>query len=123
MDTANTLRHMLEHFTPEDNKNDDDDDDHRQGTLQSQLPISTADDKGFTTVEIRNSIGSLGNKKAPGEDGITGGIYKNALEIFPKYITAMYNGCLNTGVFPIRWKRAMLFQITKPGKDNSEDVT
>jgi len=65
----------------------------------------------------------LGNKKAPGEDGITSDIYKNAFEIFPKYITAMYNGCLNRGVFPIRWKIAKLFPITKPGKDNSEDIT
>jgi hypothetical protein len=65
----------------------------------------------------------LGNKKAPGEDGITGEINKNAFEIFPKYITAMYNGCLNRGVFPIRWKRAKLFPITKPGKNNSEGVS
>jgi len=65
----------------------------------------------------------LGNKKAPGEDGITGEIYKSAFEIFPRYITAMYNGCLNRGVFPTRWKRTKLIPITKPGKDNCEDVT
>ena len=74
---------MLEHFTPDDNNEDDD--DHRRARLQSQLHISTADDKEFTTVEIRNAIGSLGNKNAPGEDGITGGIYKSAFEIVPIY--------------------------------------
>ena len=86
-DTVDTLRHMLERFTPEDNNNEDD--DHRRARLQSQLPTSTADDIEFTTVEIRNVIGDLGNKKAPGEDGITDEMYKSDFEIFPIYITAM----------------------------------
>jgi len=121
-DTADTLQYMLEHFISEDdNKNDDE--DHRHARLQSQLPTGTADDKEFTVLEIRNAIESLGNKKAPGEDGITGEIFKSAFEIFPSYITAIYNGCLNRGVFPTRWKRSKLFPITKPGKDNCEDVT
>jgi len=65
----------------------------------------------------------LGNKKAPGEDGFKGEIYKSACKIFSRYITAMYNGCLNRGVFPMRWKGTKLITITKPDKDNSEDVT
>jgi len=65
----------------------------------------------------------MGNKKAPGEDGITGEIYKSAFEIFPSYITAIYNGCLKRGIFPLRWKRARLIPITKPGKENSKDVS
>jgi len=112
---------MLEHFTPEDDI--DDDAEHRRARLQSQLSISTAEDKEFTTAEIKNAIGSLGNKKAPGDDGITGEIYKSAFKIFPRYITAMYNGCLNRGVFPTRWKRTKLIPITKPGKDKCEDAT
>jgi len=64
----------------------------------------------------------LGNKKAPGEDRIKGEIYKSAFEIFPRYITAIYNCCLNRGVFPMRWKRTKLVPITKPGKENSEDI-
>ena len=119
-DTADTLQYMLEHFTPEDDNKDDD--IHRRARAQSQLPIGTDDDKEFTALEIRNAIESLGNKKAPGEDGITGEIYKSAFEIFPSYLTAIYNGCLNRGVFPTRWKRTKLIPITKPGKDNCEDV-
>jgi len=46
------------------------------------------------------------NKKAPGEDGISGEIYKSAFENFPSYITAIYNGCLKGGVLSLRWKRA-----------------
>ena len=64
----------------------------------------------------------MGNKKMPGEDGITGEIYKSSFEIFPNYVTAMYNDCLRRGVFPVRWKGAKLLPITKPGKENSKDV-
>jgi len=70
--------------------------------LQSQEPLDTADNKDFTLEEIRNAIESMGNKEAPGEDRITGEIYKSTYEIFPNYIIAMYNKCLRRGVFPVR---------------------
>jgi hypothetical protein len=49
---------------------------------------------------MRNAVESMNNNKAQGEDGITGEIFKQAFENFPKYITAMYIGCLLKGVFP-----------------------
>jgi hypothetical protein len=61
----------------------------------------------------------MDNKKATGEDGITGKIYKHAFNIFPKSITAMYNRCLTLEVFPKIWKTAKILPITKPGKQNS----
>jgi len=63
------------------------------------------------------------DKKAPGEDGITGEVYKSALEVFPRYITVMNNGCLRRGVFPKRWKTAKLIPIVNPGKQNSDEVS
>ena len=64
----------------------------------------------------------MGNKKAPGEDGITGEIYVSAFDMLPKYITALYNGCLRR-VFPKSWKRAKPIPITKSGKENSDKVS
>ena len=55
----------------------------------------------LTIEESRNAVNSMDNKKAPGEEDITGEIYKQTFEIFPKYITAKYNGCLRCAVFPI----------------------
>jgi hypothetical protein len=81
-DLSETLKHKLEYFTPED-KEDDDSDNHKLAGIQSQEPVDTADDKNFTLEEIRNAIESMGNKKAPGEDGITGEIYKSSFEILP----------------------------------------
>jgi hypothetical protein len=113
---------MLEYFTPED-KADDDTAHRRLARTQSQDTVDTADDKDFTLEEIRNAIESVGNKTAPGEDGITGEIYKSTFGIFPNYVTAMYNGCLRRGVFPTRWKRVKLVPSTKPGKENREDIS
>jgi len=109
------IKETLQYFVPED-KDNDDTDFHTQASTQSQEPMDTADDKDFIIEEIRNAVESMGNKKAPGEDGITGEINKNTFEIFPSYLTALYNGCLRRGVFPTRWKRAKLIPITKSGK-------
>jgi hypothetical protein len=122
VDLHETLKCMLEHFTPED-KQSDDSDYHKQARTQSQEPVDTADDKEFTIEGIKNAVASMGNKKAPGEDGITGEIYKSTFEILPNYVTAIYNGCLKRGIFPTKWKRARLIPITKSGKENSEEVS
>ena len=43
--------------------------------------------------------------------------------MLPNYITALYSGCLRRGVFPKRWKKVKLIPITKPGKENSDEVS
>ena len=64
----------------------------------------------------------MGNKKAPGGDGIPNEVWKCVATILPKYLTAIYNGCLKEGVFPNRWKKAKIIPIVKPGKEGSDDV-
>jgi hypothetical protein len=121
-DMDETVTLMLEHFTPEDNALDDSE-FHKQIRAQSQGAVNTPNDREFTLAEIRNVVESMNSKKAPGEHGITGEIFKQAFETFQKYITATYNGCLGKGVFPKRWKHAKLIPIVKPGKEKSEEVT
>ena len=121
-DMEETVKLMLEHFTPEDNVHNDSE-IHKQIRAQTQGTVNAPDDREFTLAEVKNAVESMNNKKAPGEDGITGEIFKQTFDIFPKYITAMYNGCLRKGVFPKRWKRAKLIPIVKPGKEGSEEVT
>jgi hypothetical protein len=45
-------------------------------------PINTNDDVEFTREEIKHTIDSFNQKKAPGIDGITGGIYQRAYNIY-----------------------------------------
>ena len=120
-DTKETLRHMLEYFTPEDNELEDNN-HHKQFRDTTARPPNIPDDREFTREEIRKVIEGM-NKMAPGEDGITAEIYKLTLNIFPKSITALYNGCLKNGDFPKRWKTAKIIPIMKPDAQNSKEVT
>jgi len=72
--------------------------------------------------EIGNAVKKMDKKNAPGEDGIIGEIYEQIFENFPRFITAMYDGCLRSAFFPKRWERAKLIAIVKPEKENSEEV-
>jgi len=112
---------MLEYFKSEDNVQDDRE-FRKQIRAPSQGTVNTTDDREFNLAENKNAVESMNNKKAPGEDDITGEISKEAFETFPKYITTFYNGCLQKGDFQNRWKRAKLIPIVKSGKEGSEVV-
>ena len=90
---------MLDYFTPEDNDLDDNNHQKHIRELTDKEP-NTPDDGEFTSEDIGRVIEGMNNKKAPGEDGITEEIYKLTFKVFPKSITAMYNGCLKNGIFP-----------------------
>jgi hypothetical protein len=91
---------MLEHFKPEDKEEEEDNDYHRIARSRVRDSVDTTDDKFFTVEETRRVITSMDNKKSPGIDGITGEVYKSVFEIFPEYLTAIYNNCLKRGIFP-----------------------
>jgi hypothetical protein len=67
--------------------------------------------------EVREIIGSLKVKKAPGPDHIP----NTALKLLPDKVvvalTAIINASLRLCHFPSRWKRANVIFIPKPGKD------
>ena len=121
-DSKETLGLMMETFTPEDNKMDDNE-HHKMVRPIALLPTDAPDDRKFTIDEVKKTVESMNNKKAPGDDGITGDIYYYAFKTLPKYITAIYNGRLKNGIFPTRWKRAKLIPIIKPGCEKSNEVS
>jgi len=75
----------------------------------------------FSIEEIKQVIESFNDKKAPGIDGITAGIYLRIFKTFPNLITTVYNQCLKRGCFPQRLKVAKIIPPIKPGKENSTD--
>ena len=93
------------------------------GQVHNLTAPDTHDDREFTIDEIRKAVERMNNRKAPGEGGITGDVLYQAFKTLPKFITALYNGCLRKGIFPTRWNRALLIPIIKPGKENSYNVT
>jgi hypothetical protein len=68
-------------------------------------------------------VQDLGDKKVPGGDGIPNEVWKVAVTTLPKYLTAIYNGCLKEGVFPNRWKKYQIIPVVKQGKEVSDDVS
>ena len=116
-----TMEVLLDHIFEEDNTEGN---THQKVIRKAvEEPIRTSDDKKFSKEEIKQLIETFNNKKAPGIDGITAGIYLRTFKIFPRLVTAIYNQCLKRGCFPQRWKIAKIIPITKPGKENSTDLT
>jgi hypothetical protein len=81
-DTTETLSLMMDAFAPKDN-NQDNNDYHKSVRTLTEQPVNTEDNQEFTTEEVRNAIESMANNKAPGKDGITGNIYKQAFKMVP----------------------------------------
>ena len=87
-----TVNVILDYLFTEDSEEDN---LHHKNIRKSiEEPIHTKEDVNFTQEEIRNIIESFNQKKAPGLDWITGGIYQRTLYMFPRIITTIYNQCL-----------------------------
>jgi len=117
-----TVNAMMDHFTPADYETTDSD-YHTPIRAQDKTPVTTEDDKLFTTAEVRDAIYAMNRNKAPGEDGITPEILQRAYELLPKSTIAIYDGCSRTACFPKIWKRAKLIPIVKPRKETCEVMT
>jgi hypothetical protein len=97
-----TMNVMLDHLFTGDTEEDTLHHKNIRKTIEE--PICTSDDLEFSREEIKHTIESFSDKKAPGIDGITGGIYRRTFNTFPRLITAIYNQCIKRGCFPKRWK-------------------
>jgi hypothetical protein len=113
---------MIKKFAPDDTQ-EDDSETHRQIRACTNTPPDTDDDEKFTIQEVTNVVMGMGNKKAPGEDGMPNKMWKGVVAILPKYLTAIYNGFLKEGVFPKRWKKSKIIPIVKPDKEGSDEAS
>lgn len=121
-DMESTLGYMLDYFVPDDSEKSDSD-YQREIRKQTVEPSEENDDRIFTGEEIFTVIKNFNPKKAPGEDGISSEILLRVFELFPSFITNIYNECLVRGYFPKIWKKSVIIPITKPGKDQSREVS
>jgi hypothetical protein len=115
------MKMMPEHLISKDDT--DDTDYHKQTRAQAKEQIQTVEDRENTTEEVKNTIEELKPKKATGEDDIRADIYQSVYKQFPITIYALYNECLRRGRLPKKWKKVKIVPITKPGKENSMEVT
>lgn len=85
------------------------------GDLESSEPIPP-----ITLEELNAASARLGNKKAPGPDGIPNVALKMAIKMVPETFLHMYNRCLQEGYFPDKWKLQRLVLLLKGKKPPDE---
>jgi len=115
-----TMDVILQCHFPED-REESENQLHKTIRRSVEEPINTRDDTGFSKEEIRQTITSFSDKKAPGRDGITASVYLRKFKLLPEMVTAIYNQCLDRGCFPKRWKAAKIIPIIKPAQENSAE--
>jgi hypothetical protein len=70
---------------------------HKALGRQSTNPYTQRKTRNSPPEEVKHTIDSFSQNKAPGEGGITGGIYQRVFHMFPITITTMYNQYLWAG--------------------------
>ncbi|KAJ8882113.1 hypothetical protein PR048_018601 [Dryococelus australis] len=82
------------------------------------LPPDTEDTAPFTEQELTAAVYQMGNRKAPGIDGITAEILKRAYPRIKAHLLALCNECLAQGKFPRSWKIGLVRVLYKgDGRD------
>ncbi|XP_038106605.1 uncharacterized protein LOC119766237 [Culex quinquefasciatus] len=76
----------------------------------------TVDEQNITNEELIKAASALKANKAPGPDGIPNQVLKLAIEENLDMFRSALQKCMDTGVFPDRWKRQRLVLLPKPGK-------
>lgn len=102
----------------------------RERMLRTLFPAEEGDEPPFPTQdteeswdenmevtahEVERAAKKIGNRKAPGPDGIHGKVLKIASSIMDR-IAQVFTQCLREGYFPDEWKEATLVLIPKEGK-------
>lgn len=69
-----------------------------------------------TIEELTEALLASKSKKAPGPDGVSSDILKQAGLMCPTVLLDVYNRILRSGIFPSKWKEARVVLLPKPGK-------
>ena len=77
-------------------------------------------DKPFTLEELSKSIKSLKNNKSCGPDQICNEQIKATFEIMKNFYLKLFNGILDSGIFPDSWAEGLIVPIYKK-KGNKDD--
>ena len=91
-------------------------DNDQQSLIRAEVNtvLATKEDCLFSIHEVDRVISNLNDRKAPGPDGISANIIKNIHLSHPTLLREVFNKCLALGVFPDRWKTAVVKIIPKP---------
>ncbi|KAG6438774.1 hypothetical protein O3G_MSEX000213, partial [Manduca sexta] len=125
LDAEESAKLLAETFYPEDHL-EEDNADHQQ-TRETAASVNDAvdgevHDPPFTLHELLAAVNSFNPKKAPGADGLTADVCKQAIHKYPGFYLALANKCLELGHFPTTWKEATVIVLRKPAKEDYTQV-
>jgi len=76
-------------------------------------PIVAREGYRLEEEEVRRAVWRIGPNKAPGLDGITGGVLRKSWEVIGGRMTRILERCMRESTFPDCWKRADVVVIKK----------
>ena len=109
-------------FFPQDDE-DVDKDCHKKVRRKADSNNATEEtgedrDPPFTHAELSHALHRSNPKKAPGGDGFTADICRQAVGVNSELFLCLLNKCLELSFFPEPWKEAVVVVLRKPGKDD-----
>ena len=93
------MKHMMEHFIPEDTERSDSA-HHTYNRYLRAEPLHTLDDVEFTREEILAVLEKFDPSITTGEDSFNSDIFLENFKRFPTFFTEIYNECLRKGHLP-----------------------
>lgn len=90
-----------------------------QPPLPAQVSVPAFQVNEVDEAEVDICFGKAG-KTAPGPDGIPKKIWRIVHRLDPTMLPALFTKCLETGEFPLPWKRARLVLLKKKGRLGDE---
>lgn len=114
-----SLKFLLCGLLPLDNLDDYNEEQKELVLLNDQYINSDRVDQ-FTKEELEQVLKQLKSNKAPGWEGISNEILKEAVSVVPDLFLKSFNLCLEEGVFPVAWKKGLIkFLLKSADKDKS----
>ena len=112
---------LLQHFYPDDHPSTDTPSQQLLRNLDDTY-YRSPDEPSFTQDEVIWVFKNMSPKKAPGLDHLTSDVVLRFAKSHTSLLTDLYNKCLTLGLFPTKWKRALVKVLPKPGKPNYETL-
>lgn len=69
--------------------------------------------RGVEREEVDRAVSRIKKNKAPGLDGISGAMVKEAYRVIPEYFFALFSECVRAGKLPLSWRTAEVVVILK----------
>lgn len=74
--------------------------------LPDLIGAQTRETQGIDAEIVGRAMSKVKKKKAPGLDGLSGDVVREAFKVIPSYFQSVYHKCFSTGRLPRAWKKS-----------------